>query len=63
MGAGAGTTSRIIQRAGLALLLLVFPLFASCQKENDNELLYLLGLLQPLGDYWARLYYVDPAVV
>ncbi|MCB1140513.1 MAG: hypothetical protein KDK23_17275, partial [Leptospiraceae bacterium] len=63
VGAGAGTTSRKIQRAVLALLLLVFPLFASCQKENDNELLYLLGLLQPLGDYWARLYYVDPAVV
>lgn len=48
--------------AGLLLSLLVL-LFSSCKKENDNDLLYMLGLLQPLGDYWARLYYVDPLVI
>ena len=48
--------------------ILLISLFASCQgnacqKDDENEVLYLLGLLQPLGDYWARLYYVDPLVV
>ena len=50
----------------LSLLLLTF--FAACQgnacqNDDNDEVLYLLGLIQPLGDYWARLYYVDPLII
>ena len=50
-----------------ALIIASMFLFGACQgqpcfQDDENEALYLLGLLLPLGDYWARLYYVDPLV-
>lgn len=46
-----------------AFLVMSLPACQSGDDNSDTELLTLLGLLQPLGDYWARLYYVDPLII
>ncbi len=51
------------------LIIMVFLIsntnciFFQSKKDDNNDLLILLGFIQPLGDYWARLYKIRPEII
>lgn len=53
------------KRSKISLIIILSLATTFCSKKNNNDysLLVALGLVQPLGDYWAKMYKFNPYIV